>query len=652
MRDDRLSRSLENLFSDLSVPAPEGEAEPLALSHSPATGTSPVQVEQSDEQPPTQHGWAEEREEREISEAPRSIIAARITNIRARLTGSLLIILALLLLTAVLYSLSLSRLDQAVAALEEMVRANTLTGEQQAAAFVEIEAARRAMQVVPMVWGLLIAATALGATLITVRSVAQPVERLTEAATHLAAGHLEERVRIEWVDEFGRLGTAFNEMADRLQASYAELEQRVAERTRALQEANCAIQRRAIQLEASAEVGRAITSIFDVNQLLRRTVNLIRDRFSFYHAGVFLTDETGEWAVLREATGEVGRQMKAQGHRLAVGGHSMVGWTAAHHQPRIALDVGEDAVHFANPLLPHTRSEMTQPLVVGERLLGVLDVQSTEEAAFDMDDVRTLRIMADQIAVAIDNARRFSDEALLLEATSPIYRASRRLTIATTTGEVADAIIDSVAETGADGCVVVQFEFSPAGEPEALLYLGVWRRDREPKFRPGMRLPIAESPFPFEMVSTLWAVADVEGDERLPQDARQVFEATDARALTNIPLRTRERVTGQVVVLRTTPGPFSESALRLYEMLSDQAAVALERARLLGETQRRAEYERHLREITARVRASMDVDTILQTAVRELGRALGTDRAFVQLSTGTLAQPAKPAAERSSNEKQ
>jgi len=167
-----------------------------------------------------------------------------------------------------------------------------------------------------------------------------------------------------------------------------------------------------------------------------------------------------------------------------------------------------------------------------------------------------------------------------------------------------------------------------------------------------MRLPITESPFPFEMVSTLWTVADVERDEHLPQSARHVFEATDVRALTNILLHTRERMIGQVVVLRATPGPFPESALRLYEMLSDQAAVALERAQLLDEAQRRATREHLVAEITARVRASMDVDTILQTAVRELGTALGTDRAFVQLGTGTPTQPATPAAKRPGDEGQ
>ena len=568
-----------------------------------------------------------------MSEAPKSILAARVTNIRARLIGSLLTILSLLLLTAILYSIALSRMNQAVVALEEeVVQANVLTTEQQAAAFAETEAARQAMQVVPMVWGVLIGAAVAGTTFVAIRSIAQPVERLTEAAIHLAAGHMEKRIHFERADEFGHLGAAFNEMADQLQASYTKLEQQVGERTQALQEANYALQRRAIQLETSAEVGRVITTIFDVNQLLHRTVELIRDRFGFYHAGIFLLDETEEWAVLREATGEAGAQMKAQGHRLAVGDTSMVGWTALHRQPRIALYAGQDMVRFANPLLPHTRSEMTLPLMIGDRLLGVLNVQSTEEAAFDEDDVRTLQSMTDQIAVAIENARRVSDETLLLEATSPIYRASRRLAQVTTIAEVADSIIASVAETGADGCTVVEFESSPDGEPEALLYRGVWRRDREPQFQPGTRLPITESPFPLEMVNTMWTVADVEQDKHLPQSARQVFIATGVRALTNIPLRAREKVIGQVVVLRATPGPFPDAALRLYEALSAQAAVALERAQLLKEAQRRAEQEQRARQMIDHIRRAVNIEQALQTTAEELSQAMRVPRVSIELS--------------------
>ncbi len=437
--------------------------------------------------------------------------------------------------------------------------------------------------------------------------------------------------------EVGTLdGSVYPTMAGFLSSAIkgALLVEEVKERTRALQEANYALQRRAIYLETSAQVTHTIASIFDLDELFHQAVNLIRDRFGFYHAGIFLLDESGKWAVLKEATGEAGAQMKAQGHRLAVGETSMVGWTAFHQEPRIALYAKEDAIRFANPLLPYTRSEMTLPMMVGGRLLGVLNVQSTEEAAFDGDDVRALQSLANQIAIAIENARRVSDEARLLELSSPIYRVSRRLAQATTTDEVAEAIIASIRETGADGCTVVEFEFSPQGEPIALLYRGVWRKDRETQFQPGLRLPINESPFPIDMVSTLWTVTDVlQGHEEneLPESARQVFINTGVRALANIPLQVRKRVIGQVVVLRDTPGIFPENAMRLYRALSDQAAVALERAQLWEQAQERAHYEQQTRQMIDHIRRAMDIEDALQTAVTELTAAFEVPHVAIEL---------------------
>ena len=164
-------------------------------------------------------------------------------------------------------------------------------------------------------------------------------------------------------------------------------------------------ERRARLLEAASQVGRDVTSILDMDQLLPRTVDVICDAYGFYYAGVFLVDESGEWAVLKAGRGEAGAEMIAAGHKLAVGGHSMIGTAIAQRKARIALDVGEEPVHFKNPYLPHTRSEMALPLVVGENAIGAVTVQSVEEAAFSEDDITSLQAMADQLAVAINNAR-------------------------------------------------------------------------------------------------------------------------------------------------------------------------------------------------------------------------------------------------------
>ncbi len=188
----------------------------------------------------------------------------------------------------------------------------------------------------------------------------------------------------------------------------ALLEEQVAARTSDLE-------RRSVQLQVAAEVARDATVASDLDDLLNRAVNLIRHRFAFYHVGIFLVDEQGEYAVLRAATGEAGRQMLARGHKLKVGETGIVGHSTGTGQPRIALDVGVDAFHFHNPSLPETRSEMALPLKVGERIIGALDVQSHEESAFDKDDVAVLQTLADQLAVAIEKVRLFAQAQAALE---------------------------------------------------------------------------------------------------------------------------------------------------------------------------------------------------------------------------------------------
>ena len=168
------------------------------------------------------------------------------------------------------------------------------------------------------------------------------------------------------------------------------------------------VQRRNMQLLASSEVARVATQIHEVQELLIRCVDLIRTHFGFYYAAIFLTDETGEWAVLRAATGEAGHKLLDSQHRLGVGSQSMVGWVTANNAARIALDVGQEAVRFDNPLLPKTSSEMALPLRVRGEVIGALDVQSTSLNAFTDEDVQTIQMMADQVAIAIDNAHLFA----------------------------------------------------------------------------------------------------------------------------------------------------------------------------------------------------------------------------------------------------
>lgn len=171
--------------------------------------------------------------------------------------------------------------------------------------------------------------------------------------------------------------------------------------------------KRTIQLQTAAEVSRAASAFLDLNKLLPNIVELIRNHFDYYYVGVFLLDETRDWASLRAATGETGKHMIEKGHRLKVEGSSMIGWCITHGQARIALDVGVDAVRFANPHLPLTRSEMALPLITHGEVIGAMTIQSEKPSAFSRVDITALQTMADQIANAIENARLYTERVSL-----------------------------------------------------------------------------------------------------------------------------------------------------------------------------------------------------------------------------------------------
>ncbi|GAB4501771.1 MAG: hypothetical protein Fur0035_13150 [Anaerolineales bacterium] len=194
---------------------------------------------------------------------------------------------------------------------------------------------------------------------------------------------------------------------------------------------NAKTARRARLLEAASQVGKQVTSILKLEELLPKTVDIICEAYGFYYAGVFLIDEAEQRAVLRAGHGEAGKAMLAAAYQLKLGSHSMIGWAIEHRKARIALDVDADAEHFKNPYLPKTRSEMALPLIVGEKVLGAVTVQSEEERAFSDEDILTLQTMADQLAVAINNAYLLRE---LEQSNAELLRAKtyEALTAATT----------------------------------------------------------------------------------------------------------------------------------------------------------------------------------------------------------------------------
>ena len=263
-------------------------------------------------------------------------------------------------------------------------------------------------------FGALMAGISALLSLIVAQRLTKPIVNLTGTANDITHGNLEARAIVDSQDEIGQLAETFNTMTAQLQETLLGLETRVADRTAELEESSQKLQVRADQFEAIAQLARAITSIQNLETLLPRITKLVSQQFGFYHVGLFLLDESRKYAVLSAANSEGGQRMLARKHRLGVGQTGIVGYVTSTGNPRIALDTGTDAVFFDNPDLPDTRSEMALPLRVGKIIVGALDVQSTEPNAFSEDDVEVLSILADEVSVAIENARLFEESQRVL----------------------------------------------------------------------------------------------------------------------------------------------------------------------------------------------------------------------------------------------
>lgn len=262
-------------------------------------------------------------------------------------------------------------------------------------------------------------ATAVIAAFVT-RQVTRPVVHLTESALRIAEGDLSQRVEVTSRDEIGILAHVFNHMTGELEALYDDLEAKVAERTELLQRANYQIQRRAIQMQASLEVGQAVTSVLDPDRLLEHVVRVLRDRFVYSYVAVYTADEEGEYLHLRAFAGEPD---PFQGQRIPADWPGSMGRafreeTAVMENRPVPVTVG--------PPTSYTRSEVVLPLRLGGRILGVLDVQSTDEEGFDQDDVSVLQNVANQVAVALENARAYAVERRAAERLRELDRSKRR----------------------------------------------------------------------------------------------------------------------------------------------------------------------------------------------------------------------------------
>jgi GAF domain-containing protein len=376
-----------------------------------------------------------------------------------------------------------------------------------------------------------------------------------------------EKFRFEQVQEANR----------KLEDITANLEKRVDERTAELAEANQQTSRRAGLLQAVTELSEAIAELQDLNEIFPATTKLISARFGFYHVGIFLIDVDKEYAILQAANSEGGQRMLARSHRLRLG-TGVVGYCAQTGQPRIALDVGTDAVFFDNPDLPDTRSEVALPLKSITETIGVLDVQSTEAGAFSTEDLQVLTALANQVSIALENARLLTETRAALAQVQEVYNEFTR----------------------------AEWSHSVSNAEQAGFR---YQTGRIEMLENGLQEP--------EIITAI--------------QSGNITKNQKKQTTVAVPVKLRGEVIGILHIESSDPTKeWQAEEISLVEAVAERAAFAMENARLFQDARRRASKERLISEATSRISGVLNLENILQTTADELERVLGGSEILIQ----------------------
>jgi GAF domain-containing protein/HAMP domain-containing protein len=396
-----------------------------------------------------------------------------------------------------------------------------------------------------------------------------PLVKLTKTAEEITRGNINTKADIQSADEIGTLANALNTMTSTLRNNIQSLEQKVDERTEDLV-------RKTLRLQAASQIAHDATEMQDITTLIGRTAELISNRFGFYHTGIFLLDEQGEFAVLLAASSEGGQRMLARGHRLNINQQGLVAAAARENKPYIIMDVEADKNFLKNPDLPLTRSEATLPLVARGKILGVLDIQSVEPNAFKEDDIDILRTMADQIGLAIQNARSVVENLNSMNMLEAVLSGN----VQATWGNE----LSKMKQT---------YHYSSSGI-----------------------VPVSQT------------------------DKNPINKSGDGNSM-DVPITLRGQKIGEITLLRKKGTEWSDSEKSLALEVSTQIGLALENARLLDETSRRADNEKTLSDVTTKIRSVNTPQFMIDVAKEELKKILGARDVIIRPFSPGENNPAK-----------
>ncbi len=502
------------------------------------------------------------------------------------------------------------------------------------------------------------------------QTLSGPVVRLTQTAEKIAGGDFNVQAQVESGDEIGTLAGTFNRMTQQLRDFIGTLESRVTERTR--------------NLELAAEVGRTVSQVRALDVMLTEAAELIRKQFDLYYVQVYLTNPSQTYLNLQAGTGQVGAELLERNHRLPFNISSINGRAAVEKKTVVISDTKSSATFKPNPLLPNTRSEMAVPLLIGEKVVGVLDIQS-ENAGSLQDILPAFEALAGQLAIAIQNANFLAETE---QARAVVEAQAQRLSRANWVD-----YLDAIHQPEETGFVFEQNKISPMTYAEqsqsqtngntltaaievtgeSLGNLVVEMEGQSPITRTSELVDTVAR----QVSQQIENLRLLDSAERYRAEAEQashritregwkdyvnankgmsyIYDLKEVRPFTHelaehsafsLPLKVRDEIVGKLLVLGLKSD--DSEALELVNAVAERLGAHIESLRLSGQTeqalattQKLAEREQALRQITSAVRSSTDPATILRTAAKELGTLLGR-KTIVRLTTTAEHQPHHP----------
>ena len=375
-----------------------------------------------------------------------------------------------------------------------------------------------------------------------------------------------------------------------------------------------------VQLQTAAEIARDISTSLDLNELLLKAVNLIRERFEFYHSAIFLIDPKNEYAIIKEATGDAGLQLKKANHKLAIGSNSIVGYVSGVGEPLVVNDTSRDTTYYANPLLPKTRAEVGIPLKIGTRILGVLDVQSTFPYSFTEEKINVLNVLADQLSIAIINSELFSE--------TQEHLSQHRLLYHVTSAAASSTSLDEALNSSVQGIQVTL-----GGDRVVILLLNKETKSLELRSAVGYSDDALKIKVPVGSGITGWVAENKEllRVNDVTKDDRYITLGSNVRSELAIPLIYRGELLGVLNVESDRENAYNENDEELLTTLGGSLAAIIANARLIDQVRSQADRERLLYEISERIRRSTETKTILAITAAEITNALGAKRTHIKI---------------------